>query len=190
MRWGRRRERGAVMIEVALVVPLLATLVLGVAELGFHVRGTQSVTAASQAGARVASSSGNSRLADYDALMAMAGPLAKFEVADIERIIIFAPLADGSLPTDCETHTVAGECNHYDGSSLSLSASAFTGTSTCGVFEPDRFWCPLDRDNDQAGGTDWIGVRIEVRHDSVAPFIPDRTIVDTTVMRLEPRFEP
>ncbi len=186
----RRRERGAVMLEVAMVVPLLTTLVLGVAELGLHVRDTQSITAATQAGARVVSSSGNSRLSDYDALMTMAAPLSAFDVAAIERIIVFVPTIDGELPTACKNGSIPDVCNHYDGTDLALTPSSFTGTTNCGVFDPDWFWCPLDRETDQGMGTDWIGVRVEIRHESVAPFLPDRTISDTTVMRVEPRFEP
>ncbi len=186
----RTRERGAVMLEVALVVPLLATLVLGVAELGLHVRDAQSITAASQSGARVVSSGGNSRLSDYDALMTMAAPLSNFDTVAIERIIVFVPTSDGGLPTGCDVGPVDDICNHYDGGSLALTPAAFTGTTDCGVFDPDRFWCPLDRETDQGAGTDWVGVRVEVLHESVAPFLPDRTIADTTVMRIEPRFEP
>ncbi|MEZ5377591.1 MAG: pilus assembly protein [Acidimicrobiales bacterium] len=178
------------MIEVAMVVPLLATLVLGVAELGFHVRDMQRITAASQAGARVVSSEGDARLADFDALMTMAAPLSDIAPADIERIIVFLPESDGGLPLGCDTSSILDKCNHYDGNSLALTTSSFTGTIDCGVFDPDRFWCPLDRETDQGAGTDWIGVRVEVRHDSVAPFLPDRTITDTTIMRIEPRFEP
>ncbi len=183
-------ERGAVLMEVALVVPLLVILFLGVAELGFHVRDTQNVTAASQAGARVLSSSGDSRLADYDALMALSAPLTAFDASQIERIIVFAAGSDGEMPDGCDTKPQKGKCNHYDSSSFSLTPADFTGTKDCGVADPDRKWCPLDRETDQGKGTDWIGVRIDVRHTSIAPFIPDRTIVDTTVMRIEPRFEP
>ena len=185
----RTRERGAVMVEVAIIVPLLATLFLGVAELGFHVRDTQRVTAASQSGARVLSSAGDNRLADYDALMTMAAPLAVFEDGEIERIIVFVPEADGSLPSGCEYGPLPGLCNHYDEASLALTPSDFTGTTSCGAFDLDRFWCPLDRETDQGSDIDWVGVRVEVRHTSIAPFIGDSTVGDTTVMRLEPRFE-
>lgn len=189
-RYASRSEGGAVMIEVAMIIPLLVTLFLGVAEVGFHVRDSQRVVAASQAGARVVSTTGADRFADFDALMSMAGPLADFETGLIERIIIFKPTGDGSLPAACENVASPGICNHYDEASLTLTPADFTGTTTCGVFDPDTEWCPTSREDDQGAGTDWIGVRIEVRHESIAPFLPDRVISDTTVMRIEPRFEP
>ncbi len=186
----RRRERGAVMVEVAIIVPLLATLFLGVAELGFHVRDAQRVTAASQSGARVLSSAGDHRLADFDALMTMSAPLSVYENGEVERIIVFAPEVDGSLPTGCEAGPIPDLCNHYDESAFALTTADFTGAADCGHLDIDRFWCPLGRETDQGVGTDWIGVRVEIRHTSVAPFIADSVIGDTTVMRIEPRFEP
>lgn len=186
----RRRERGAVMVEVAIIVPLLATLFLGVAELGFYVRDSQRVTAASQSGARVLSSAGDHRLADFDALMTMSAPLSVFDNGELERIIVFLPENDGSLPAGCEVGPVKDKCNHYDEASFALVPADFTGTDKCGKHEADTSWCPLDRETDQGAGTDWIGVRVEVRHTSMAPFLSDSIVGDTTVMRIEPRFEP
>ncbi len=181
-------ERGAVVVEVAFVVPLLLMLVLGLAELGFVIRDTQTVVGASQAAARVVSSAGDSRLADQGALSTLAAALDDVDVADIERIIIFRAKSDGSMTANCELAAFPGQCNHYDASDLTLPASAFAGTTSCAVGSPDISWCPLGRETRQSVGPDWIGVRVEVRHHSTAPFLPDRTISDTTVMRLEPRF--
>jgi hypothetical protein len=183
------QQRGAVIVEVAFVLPLLMILVLGLVELGFVIRDTQTVVAASQSAARVASSSGDSRLADHDALATVAAALAEVDVADVERIIVFRPEADGSMSANCEAAAFPGECNHYDGNDLNLAAASFTGTTSCGVGSPDIDWCPIGRETRQSLGPDWIGIRVEVRHISNAPFIGDQTISDTTVMRLEPRFE-
>lgn len=51
----RRREDGAVAVEAALVVPLLATLVFGMIEFGFLLKDYAGVSALTRAGARIAS---------------------------------------------------------------------------------------------------------------------------------------
>ncbi len=186
----RGRQRGAVIVEVALVIPLLIMLTMGMAEVGFIVRDTQTVVAASQAGTRSVATAGDTRLADSSALSSMAAALNDFDPNDVERIIIFKPEADGSMPILCQTAAVNGLCNYYDGSDLSLTAADFTGSSNCNPTAPDAPWCPIDRETSQGVGPDWIGIRVEVKHESFAPFMGDRTISDTTIMRLEPRFEP
>lgn len=189
------RQRGAAMVEVALVVPLLLALVLGIAELGFRTTNTQHVVNATRSGTRVVSSIGNDRSADHDALLALSGALDKFEPGDVTKIIIFKPELDGSMPLGCRTAPQSGDCNHYDGTDLTAPASSFSGTTfvggveTCSPAAIDEMWCPLSRNADQYPSADWIGVYVEVRHESVAPFLPDTTISDATVMRIEPRFD-
>lgn len=187
-----RRERGAVIVELTIVVPLLLLLVLGLVELGLRTHSSQTIVGATRAAARVGSSAGDDRLADYVALQALAGGLRDYDASEIERIIIFdAGAADGSLPAGCETAAVAGECNHYDASDFTLAATAFTSSgSNCSFGSPDLQWCPLTRDADQYPSADWIGVEVWINHSSTAPFLGDTVLKERTIMRLEPRFEP
>ncbi|MCP5030888.1 MAG: hypothetical protein GY939_03735 [Actinomycetia bacterium] len=185
----RRRERGAVLVETAIVVPILILLAIGIAELGLIVRDRQTAVSATRSAARVVSSSGDTRLADYDAIASLAASLADVDPNDIQRIVIFAPDADGSMPAGCELSAVTGICNHYQGSDLSLVATDFAGTTDCSFGAPDASWCPISRETRQSVGPDWIGVNVQLSHHSIAPFLSDRSIADTTVMRLEPRFD-
>ncbi len=185
----RRRERGAVLVETALVVPILILLAIGIAELGLIVRDRQTAVSATRSAARVVSSAGNTRLADFDAIASLAASLADVDPADIEWIVIFAPEADGSMPVGCERGDVTGTCNHYQGGDLSLLATDFTGTTSCRFGAPDTSWCPTSRETRQSVGPDWIGVSVQLSHRSIAPFLGDRSISDTTIMRLEPRFD-
>lgn len=57
---GRRGERGAVMAEFALVLPLLVILVVGIAEFGIAFNRAQAVEAAAREGGRLASLSSTS----------------------------------------------------------------------------------------------------------------------------------
>lgn len=189
----RRRadgERGAVLVEVALVVPLLLALVLGIIELGFVSQRQQQVVAATRSATRVASSAGDDRLADYEVLLAVEAALDDVDAADVERIIVFKALAGGALPPGCETGPVNGWCNHYDGSAFAYDPISFSTTSgTCSTSAPDHYWCPLDRSRDLFAGTDWLGVRVEVRHHENTTFLGERLLTDTSVMRVEPRFD-
>jgi hypothetical protein len=54
-RWRRRREDGAVAVEAALVMPILALLVFGIIEFGFLLRDYAGVSALVRTGARIAS---------------------------------------------------------------------------------------------------------------------------------------
>ncbi len=190
-----RRQRGAALVEVTIVVPLLLTMVLGLAELGFRTQESQNVVNATRSGARVISSSGNSRSADHDALLAIGGAVDNFDPTDIVKIIIFKPELDGSMPAGCINFPLNNECNHYDGTDLTLPATSFAGTEfvsgveTCAATSADTTWCPLDRNVEQYPSADWIGVYIQVKHKTIAPFLPDTTLSDTTIMRLEPRFD-
>ncbi len=183
-----RGQRGAAVVEVAFVVPLLVFLFLGIAELGLTVSDTQSVVGASQAGVRVASSAGDDRLADHDALMSVAASLSDLDPGRILSVVVFKPEADGSMPAGCSTASQTDLCNRYTAADLSSTPADFVDATSCALTAPDRFWCPLDREMSQVAGTDWIGVRVEVSRTSLAPFIPDRVLSDTTVMRIEPRF--
>lgn len=185
-------ERGAVLVELAIITPFLLLLVLGLAELGFRTHSSQTIVGATRAAARVASSAGDDRLADYTALQALAGALDSYDPADIDRIIIFnASTLDGSLPAGCAVGAVSGKCNHYGAADLATIVTDFGTTGvTCTGTSPDASWCPLDRNTEQLPASDWLGVQVWVRHTSFAPFLSDTTLSETTIMRLEPRFEP
>lgn len=185
-------ERGAVLVELAVVTPFLLLLVLGVVELGLRTHSAQTIVGATRAAARVASSAGDDRLADYTALQALAGGLDSYDPADIERIIIFnASSLSGSLPTGCETGPVDDQCNHYTAADFAAVVTDFAEAGgTCTTASPDEEWCPLDRHAEQAPGADWLGVEVWVSHQSFAPFLSDTTLRETTIMRLEPRFNP
>ncbi len=178
------------MVEVVMVAPLLVALAAGIAELGFVVHDAQTAVATSQAAARVASSAGTSRLADYDALATAAGALRDISPADIEFVVIFEPQTDGSIPSACLSSSVTGTCNRYEAADLTLSAGAFTSSTSCDPGSPDAAWCPVGRQPALNGDPGWLGVHVQVTHRSFAPFMSDRSIGDTTIMQIEPRYSP
>ena len=180
------------LVELAVVVPVLIVLVLMSFQLGMMLRQDMTVSAAARAGARVGSSAGVDREADYEVLQAVAAGLGTIPVADIELVVVFKSDGGGQVPAACLAASQSGVCNRYTAADLTRPVSDFGDTTSCAASSPDRFWCPVDRERDQASltGPDWFGVYVQVRNHSVAPtFLGDRSLSDTVVMRLEPRFQ-
>lgn len=186
-RRGDRSERGAVMVEFLVIVPVLLVLMVGLVELGLIQRDRLIASSASRSAARVISSGGDSRLADFDGLKAAEAALADMATAEVVRVVVFAPNAAGEMPAACAVTSVANQCNHYDPSDLSRAVGDFTGTTGCSGASPDKAWCPTSRETEQDRGLDWVGVYVELRHRSSAPMFDDRTLTAETVMRVEPR---
>jgi hypothetical protein len=94
-RWTRDDERGAVLIEFALVLPLLLLLVVGMFDLGFAFQRYQAVTNAAREGARMAVLPGyttddiRSRVTEY--LRASGVPLVPAPTIDVDLISVPAP---------------------------------------------------------------------------------------------------
>ncbi|MEL7209144.1 MAG: TadE/TadG family type IV pilus assembly protein [Actinomycetota bacterium] len=188
----RKRERGAALTEFALVAPVLVLVAVGIAEFGLAWRDSMTVSTALRSGARVAANEGSDRLADHQALLALDAGLAELPGTSIERVVVFNAGTDAEPAQACKDGTPSAatgrQCNVYDAGDLDRPAADFAGTTTCAVTAPDRYWCPLDRDDDQSGTLDTLGVWVRIRHDWITGLFPGGglTMEDTTVMRLEP----
>jgi Flp pilus assembly protein TadG len=195
-------SRGAVLVEFVLIAPVFAIIVAGVLELGLAFRDSMTVSNALRAGARVGSNAGRERLADYTILKSIEAAMAEVPTARINKIIIYKATSTASTPSAACMALAAptgsspvgyssatnGYCNVYGPSSLSLTTSSFTG-STCTSTQPDYYWCPTSRQNQQALGADYLGVWMSVTYTYITKVFPGTgiTIKDRAVMRLEPR---
>ena len=186
----RRRERGAVLVEMSIVATVFITLTLGVFEIGMAWSDHQAVTQAARAGARVGSQLGTAGEADRGALLATEASLGS--VGTVERIVVFEADANGDMPAACETAPVgysgAANCNVYDATSLAnLSTLSLWGSgSSCG--SADGNWCSAtERDAALASAT-YLGVLVEIRRSYLTGFFGGgtHTISEYVVMRLEP----
>ncbi|MEL7158904.1 MAG: TadE/TadG family type IV pilus assembly protein [Actinomycetota bacterium] len=190
----RANERGAVLVEFALVATLLVTLVVGVLEVGSAWSDYQSLNQASRSGARVASQVGLQGEADQQALLAVEsalGPLGN----SVSRIVIYEAGADGAMPAACQTATAGyngtANCNVYDATSLAnLTTPGWWGTGTsCGT--ADGNWCaPTERSDDLSDAT-FVGVVVEVERNYLTGLFGGGTqsMSEITVMRVEPEIE-
>ena len=103
-----RNDDGVALVEMALVAPLLALLVAGIVEFGTLWRDNLTVATSTRAAARVVSNLGDSRLADYEALLTLDAALGGVDGLTVEGVLIYnAAAADGEPHSSC--FDVAGD---------------------------------------------------------------------------------
>ena len=185
------RERGAALVELCLIAGLLLVLAFGVVEFGSAWNRELQVETASRAGARVGSSLGNQRMADYGLLQAAKAALNSIGMSNVNYVEVYkTTAADGSRPSSCAGTNPTSQtnlCNVYTGSYLNtMSQADFTGTSSCGSTAPDRYWCPTSRQAVQSLGADYLGVWIKAQYTTItgifhSPFY----MTSEAVMQLE-----
>lgn len=192
-----RGERGAALVEMIMITPVLVMLAIGILEFGLAWRDSITVSSTLRAGARVGSNAGKDRLADYNSLLAVQAAVASIPNTQIVKIVIYkSTTADGTIPANCKTSTsgILGSCNVYTSAQLAALSTANFGTTgsglgaTCASGSLDAMWCPLGRETRQAVGTDYFGIWMQVSHPYVTRVFPGSgiTISDSTVMRIEP----
>src|SRR5262249_7376870 len=128
---GRRRERGATLVEAAIVAPLFFMLIFGVVEAGWDFFKRDSTTNMSVVGARAGAGSANDSLADYNVLQAVKGASAGISQSAIKVIVVYrATSASDTVPSACKAASVTNTsttrgCNRYTGADLSLTSDQF-----------------------------------------------------------------
>lgn len=191
-RRARRGDRGAVLIEFALVLPVLVLLVLGIFEFGNAWRQVGTIERATQSGGRTVSSQANGRYADYETLRAIDAATSGLTGMEVTRVVVYnATGGDGTVPASCLNSSQSGLCNRYTGSVLdSPSLASFPGGSSAspscagGV---DSAWCPVSR-NRTGSSPHRIGVHITAEYTPVTGLIAGPTIEVTryAVFQIEP----
>ena len=188
-----RGDRGAVLAEAALTLPLVFMFIFGIIEYGLVFRDDLTVTNGSRDGARAATAF-TEPLGDYKVLQTMAESLKVIDEDDIEQILIYRAAHDADPPS--------AACLALD----PVAHNASTGMG-CNVYTladldfPDRFgcddasdwdqgWCPGDRDvvgSSFAGDVDYVGVYVKLDHQFVTGFFGNgMTLTENTIMRMEP----
>lgn len=181
-------DRGTVLVEAALIMPVLVLLAMGTIEFGMAWRDRLSVQNATRAGARAGASLSTDAQTDYNILQSVkAGLGVKYTSAT--RIIVYkANTTDGAVPSACLTGTSqSGVCNVYTTADLSAASSSFG----CGAGAKDTSWCPTGRSADllSTNGPDYVGVYVKFDHGLITGSFGsgNLTISDNAVMRLEPQ---
>lgn len=176
-----RFERGAAIVEFALVTAVLFTLIFGLIEGGLLVRANNNVESSTDEAARRGAIAGSSTSADWMVLqqLRVRGLLA---VTDVKYVVIYKADSSTSVPSEsCRTGVpVNGECNVYQQSDFDLSSSAF-GCSDPGL---DANWCPTDR-AESAGGFEYIGVWVDATHRGLTGIFGEVGIQSQSVLPIE-----
>lgn len=181
----RRGDDGVVLLELAIVMPVLVLLVLGIAEFGMGWRDRITVQNAVRSAARVAGSLGDEPTTDYQLLQNLRAGLDTGTLANVRRVIVYrSQHSDGRVPTACLVTSQSGLCNVYDAAALAAPASSFG----CDAGDLDERWCPTGRRvSDSGAGPDYLGIYVEVDHDYMTALFDTGNvmIVDRAVTRLE-----
>lgn len=169
----RLRDRGAVLIEAAIVMPLLLTLVMGIIEFGMVFSDMQTVGSSTRAGARAAVAYSRQEGFDVHAVDAVTAALTARTTGTPQEMWIYK-VGSGTEPASpgCSSH-----CLHYIWNAGTKSWDRQTGS---GWLYTEMQACKLPLDH--------LAVKVKVKHDMVTGLFGDAiTLTDTTVMRLEPQ---
>ena len=182
------RERGATLIEFALVLPLLLMLAFGTAEMGMAWVANNRAEGSVSTAARIAASSGDLAEADRSILQSLRSSLPQEQLNTLDRVVIFkSTTANGSVPSGCIKPVgdasqvgVSAACNSYAGSTVRGVIPADLGAA-------DDFWLPTTRNDNLSDPPDYIGVWIRTTYQAATgTFFDDMTITKTSIYRIQP----
>lgn len=192
-------DEGAVLVEFALVLPIIALVTLGILEFGLAWRDANTVTRTVASAGRTGATLANDEFTDYELLRAVQSGFTGNDQLEIERVIVYeAAAVDGGVPQTCldfgvPTGTgafgVADTCNIYskdqvDSDSLAgfrRVASATYPDWDCASGSWDAQWCPADRQRARPGA-DYVGVFVEAEYTTVTGLISDEVHIQRSAV--------
>ncbi len=181
----RTNERGAVLVETAIGLPVFFMVIFAIIEFGFVFRDYTSINAATSDAVRVLSIAGDDLDADHRTLEAFAVAAVALPDDSIDTIIVYAAAGPSdAVPTACLSGSVSGVCNVYTATDHLRDVTDF---GCVGTSAPDRFYCPTSRDTAQISA-DFVGLHVIGQRDLITGFFGDvRTLTATEVLPVEPR---
>ncbi len=181
----RRRQRGAVLVEIALTLPIFLLVVFAIVEFGFLLRDHVTLNASTSETARAATIVGDDITGDGHIVEVFRTAVAPLPDGAVEQLVVFkATGPDDVVPPSCLSASVTDLCNRYTWADLQRPTTDFGCIPANGL---DHFWCPTDRDITQANA-DFIGIHVEMRRDLITGLFGDeQTMSATDVLRLEPQ---
>jgi Flp pilus assembly protein TadG len=180
-----RGERGAVLVEAVIVIPILMMITLGIIEYGSAYQQDAAVAAASRAGARVASAYSkhdfgvSTAAADGGILTAsaVAAALQSVGSATPQKVWIYKVGAAGSGPPNFTG------CTYCVGYAWNTTTKAFNTTELPG----SQSWPLTKQYTCVSPAPDQIAVWVQMTHTAVTHmFGGAKSLTGQTTMRLEP----
>lgn len=177
----REDERGAAIVEFALVATFLFTVIFGMIEGGLMVRARNAVHSATDDATRRGAIAADDPLADWMILQQLRGR-GLLSAATVNFVVVYRSDEGSAPPTAaCQAGTaVADECNVYTRADFDVAPGSFGCLSAA----LDANWCPTTRVAG-AGDFDYLGVWVDARHDSITGFLGDIDIKASTSLPIE-----
>ena len=189
-----RAERGVALIELALALPILLVLGLGIVEMGLAWTQVQRVTASVSNASRVASSQGNEQSADKSVLLALKSSLDAGSLANLSKVAIYREDSHSGATSPCDTDAWGqgdGPRNEWSGDSVRTAVDDGVTPSAIESVASVHEWPASTRQSKLTGPPDTIGVCIVTVHRQVTNFgWHDLTIARSTVHRIAPGASP
>jgi hypothetical protein len=197
-RFGPRSERGAVVVEAALVTPLLMALVLGIIEMALLMKDDVALTSAVRNGGRIASANAGAGpggiAADDGSCLSPCSPANAPMFAQMAANAI--QTAGGALPKDSIQELWIYKANDKGYPGSDGSTSMVCGTN-CVKYKwmpaKDQFryfsgsWASTTVNACANNNPDSIGVYMKAKHDFVSGFFSDFIVIDDhAVFTFEP----
>jgi hypothetical protein len=178
----KNRERGAALIESAIVLPVLLVLVIGIIEIGFLVRSASVANSSTRSGARLAAALYGGATTSTAQTTVIDNVRQTVEKDLSSRGSYDIPVAMWVYKSDAGGNPPSGNFTSCGSPCFTYAWSVATGhfTSLAGTWSS-----PL-----ACGQThDSIGVYIRMKHSPIGfvNFVGSMNLDEHTVMRLEPR---
>ncbi len=187
----RGRERGAVVVEAAIITPLIALLVFGIVEFGLIFKDELTVSSAAGAAARTGAAIPKQPNYQEDMLKELNGRLAGLGLRDGDKVVIYKAEDDGLLKDADSQGEIFDTCeNDADANCTAYTWNGTTDQWDAGSadWEPDEQSACRDDSLDPDKDLDRIGVYLDVTHDYITGFVGSgsRSVTQRSVYSLEP----
>jgi hypothetical protein len=169
-----RGERGAVLVELAIILPLVILLTFGIIEYSYAFNADSTVSQAARAGGRTASAQPRDPNMEVNAAQAVASALQTLPANQPKFVMIYKANGSGTPPGAC-----GANCVRFDWipATKSFNATPSAGSS----------WVVASR-NACIPPFDQVGVYVQIDHQFITPalFGSGKLLTDHSVFRLEP----
>jgi len=198
-----RSQRGAALVEMAIVLPLLVVLVMGILEFGLAFRDRLTIANGTQSAGRVAAALGNQDDADIAILQAVEQSLGLLPSSGggvLKHVQIWKSNGNGVPTSACAVAGAGGaNCNWYVYAPADPCKWQPCPDPINASFAYGGAYVPSIRDVTlESGGTlDVLGVSVLFSHDWVTGALPMSDVVctptgadcwtDSSLFRLEPK---
>jgi hypothetical protein len=184
------RQRGAALVEAALVSPIVFALIFGIFEFSMLFRSHLTTSNMAQMGARAAAAYGRDPLADKLIIEAILQAGSALDDDEIEWIAIYRAESPNDPPqASCKNGNAnAGvwACNVYRPSDWNNDTLWQDSNFGCSGTSLDKWYCPADRET-LSTDLGYIGVYVKTRHSQATGLFGTIVNLDEqAVVRFEP----